>query len=92
MREFDRGLLLISRDLRVDEASKDSLRDTTTAAGARPSCFFDSAKWCGNECESTVCEAFTSSLSPSANSSENDLCLSNCKDQRIFKSSMNFES
>lgn len=72
---FDLGLLFISNDFRAEEESKDSLRDKTTAAGARPIFSLDSTKCWGKTCESTVCEAFNSSLSPSENNQENALRL-----------------
>jgi hypothetical protein len=36
------------------------------AAGARPTLFFISEKWCGKACPSTACTALSSSLEPSA--------------------------
>lgn len=65
----------MSNDFRAVEESKDSLRDKTTAAGARPIFSFDSTKCWGKTCESTVCESFNSSLSPSENNQENALRL-----------------
>src|SRR4051812_12786579 len=47
----------------------------TMAAGARPSFFFMSAKWCGNACASTACSELSSSLAPSAKRNANALFL-----------------
>lgn len=71
--------LLWSRDFKANVESYISLRDTTIAAGARPFFSLDSMKCWGKECESTLCEAFNSSFSPSENKNENALCLPGIK-------------
>jgi hypothetical protein len=53
------------------------------AAGARPILSLDSMKCCGKECDSTFCEAFNSSFSPSENKNENVLCLLSMKQEII---------
>lgn len=70
---LDLGRLLRSSDF--NGASKDSRRFRTTAAGARPNLPSDSKKCWGKVWESTVCEPFSSSHSPSENNHENALCL-----------------